>query len=371
MMMTKSGCQYNKIQCREPRASEDDRLSDLPNEILLSIVSSFSMKEIARLSHVSRQWEFVWRCAPLLIFEDPRAMDKIKASIAAIPEEILLSFVSWVDCVLDKHLGTTIDELRITFILDLNWQSHVDKWAAFAVDKHVQRLELNFSSYWIKTPTKVNSGKPLDLPPKLSTIKSTRLTSLCLKYVNATDEFIDYLSRSCPLLEVLCIVGSNRLISVGACGSFKQLKNLEVSHCRNLKTIDISAPKLSSFTHYGDPVKLHFSYAPSLVDVSVGKAAGPRGRIAYVFDSLSKHLSQLVRLSLMISTIGRRNMGIDNPADMPNLRHLEFQVRAYFEQSLEGWAPLIAASPRLQKLSLKARRLILFNTIKYSVRLHM
>ncbi|KAK9673593.1 hypothetical protein RND81_12G177500 [Saponaria officinalis] len=50
---------------------------------------------------------------------------------------------------------------------------------------------------------------------------------------------------------------------------------------------------------------------------------------------------------------GKKNMGIHDSVHVPNLRHLEFQVRARFNQSLRGWASLIAASPKLQKLSLK------------------
>lgn len=52
-------------------------LCALPDEILFSILSSFTMKEVARLSVVSHRWKYIWETFPRLHFEDSRAMERI------------------------------------------------------------------------------------------------------------------------------------------------------------------------------------------------------------------------------------------------------------------------------------------------------
>ncbi|XP_074310764.1 putative F-box/FBD/LRR-repeat protein At5g56810 isoform X1 [Silene latifolia] len=362
MMMTTSlpaleSCLNDECKANGAGKENYDRLSELSEDILLSIVSSFTMKEVARLSLVSRRWEYIWHCFPHLIFEDPRAMDNIRRNWKAIVVE-RPDFVRMVDRVVEEHLGTAIDELRITFDLDKKWQSYVDKWAAFALDKQVKRLEFNFTSPWRYGRIRYGNGivlpmcdEPLDLPPKFTGFKSF-LTSLCLKYVNVTDEFMDYVSHSCPSLENLCIVGSKYLTRMS--GAFDQVKHLEVTLCRNMKTIDISARTLRSFTMYSQHIQPRMAHASSLVEVSIG-GYDDFYAVTYAIDSLALYLSQLLYLNLRISK--KMILGIDHSAAMPKLQHLELQVVAYGNQSLRGWIPLILACPLLQKLTLKLNRI--------------
>ncbi|XP_074306690.1 putative F-box/LRR-repeat protein At4g15060 [Silene latifolia] len=269
-----------------------DLFSKLPEEILVSIITSFTMNEAARFSLVSRQCEVVWRYFPVLIFEDCKAKEKVWNSWDAIFED-RASFVRRVDRVLEKHLGTTIDELRITFDLERSWQSNVDKWVAFALDKQLKRLEHNFSTIYRGIYLPRYDGQLLNPPPKLTGFKSC-LTSLCLRHVNVTDEFIDYLPHSCPLLEMLCIEGSSYLTRVTGALSVKQL---EVYYCPKLKKINVSARKLHSFTLFGVfPVEVHIVDAPSLIKMSVGWGE----ILPHALDYLSDILSQLVYLKISL-----------------------------------------------------------------------
>ncbi|XP_074319338.1 putative F-box/FBD/LRR-repeat protein At4g13965 [Silene latifolia] len=263
----------------------DDLFSELPEEILVSIMSSFTVDEAARFSLVSRQFELMWRYFPVLIFKDYQAKKKSWDTWDTVVEE-KACFVRRVDRVLEKHLGTTIDELRIIFDLELSSQSYVDKWVAFALDKQVKRLELNFKSIYrnvlVYNDPRINKvyGISLDLPPKLTGCFKSLLTSLCLRYVKVTDEFVDYLPLSCPLLEMLCIEGSRYLTRVT--GSL-QVKQLEVSYCCNLRKFYVSARKLHSLTlNCVFPIELRILDAPSLFKLSIGEAK----ILPHAFDNL-------------------------------------------------------------------------------------
>ncbi|XP_074295054.1 F-box/FBD/LRR-repeat protein At5g22700-like [Silene latifolia] len=277
-----------RILCYEARC-KDDLLSELPDDILVSIISLITTKDAARLSLVSRQYEFISRSNfPVLIFEDFEDQAKEKTA----------SFVSRVDCVLEKHLGKIIDEFRITFDLDRIWQSHVNNWVTIALDKKVKRIELNFSTP-IRGKRRVDDDyiyrTPLDLPIKFTNGRfKSNLTSLCLRYVNVTDEFVDNLPNSCPFLEILCIEGSGCLTRIT--GSL-DLKHLEASYCCNLKKIDISARKLQSFTlNSMFPIEPRIVDAPFLVKMSIGEEQ----TLPYAFEHLDDIMSRLVYLKLRI-----------------------------------------------------------------------
>ncbi|KNA05701.1 hypothetical protein SOVF_187890 isoform A [Spinacia oleracea] len=348
-MMTKSwpalqSCD-NKVKRKEGVTSG---LCALPDEILFSILSSFTMKEVARLSVVSHRWKYIWENFPRLHFEDSRAMERILESPKVISDE-RSNFVTWVSRVVDQHFGVAaIDELRIKFCLTRTYQSHVDKWAVFASEKQVKTLDLNFTSKF----NLVNmESAHCTFPLKVASIKSS-LISLCLRSVDVTDEFIGCLVCSCIFLEKLCVGNSKYLTNLRVSSSLQRLKHLEVTHCSHLKIIDISTPNLVSFTYYGRAIELHIRHASWLSKVAIGSREY-NASISYAFDSLLQYSSQLEYLSLMINLKCESNIQIINPPALTNVKHIELYFIACCNKSLLGWTSLIVAAPVLQKLTLK------------------
>ncbi|KAL2932997.1 hypothetical protein RDABS01_016116 [Bienertia sinuspersici] len=348
--------------CKHQRYVANNILSQLPDDLLFIIMSFLTIKEAARTSVLSHRWNYLWRCFPVLIFEDISTMKRMfEDDNSARKERSRSNFLRWVNQIVDAHLGQYIDELRVTFDLKKRCQSDVDKWLYFALAKQVKRLELDF------TPV-IHQWKPslpkLRLSPdQISGFKSC-LRSLSLIHVNVTSKDVDCLLRSCMVLENLCINTSWSLRYIKAVSLPLQLKHLEVSFCPRLRIIDILAPKLLSFAHHGDPIELHINNASFLSKLSLGIKHCTQDILAYAFDSLSKYFPQLVYLSwkmqmyhggLLISEpyCFEFNLGIKNPPAMTNLKHLELHVFALCEQSLLGWADLIEASPQLEKLTLK------------------
>ncbi|XP_074319243.1 uncharacterized protein LOC141656302 [Silene latifolia] len=192
----------------------------------------------------------------------------------------------------------------------------------------------------------------LDLPPRFtSDFKSSFLTSLCLRYVNVTDEFVDYLPLSCPLLEMLCIEGSRCLTRVT--GSI-HVRQLEVSYCCKLRKIDVSARKLHSLTlNSVFRIELHIVDARSLFKMSIGEEV----TLPYAFDNLSDILSQLVYLNLMLDLTLPLTGDLVNGVAMPKLQHLELTVTYATRDSwLYKCRFVIDASPNLQKLTLRLEK---------------
>lgn len=161
--------------------------------------------------------------------------------------------------VLEAHLGTTIDELRVICDLDVSHEFDIDKWLAFAFAKHVKRVELDLSHFTEltnRTIPLINDWDcytwPLQSRLKLKSHNLVSLTSLSLKYVSVTVKDIECALHSCPALENLCIFGgSNSLTYIKLPHLSLKLKHLEVSCCPRLLSIDIRPPKLVSLALHG------------------------------------------------------------------------------------------------------------------------
>ncbi|XP_021737019.1 putative F-box/LRR-repeat protein At3g42770 [Chenopodium quinoa] len=121
--------------CKTSNGEVNDRLSLLPDDILLSILSTLTLKEAARTSLLSRRW----RCIPTLIFEDPKTV--LRPELLAPKQS---GFISW--------------------------------WLEFAFGKHVKRLDLKFRSLWPDKNSQHNRYKlGINQVPTLAKLKHLKL----------------------------------------------------------------------------------------------------------------------------------------------------------------------------------------------------
>ncbi|XP_074318035.1 putative FBD-associated F-box protein At1g61330 [Silene latifolia] len=266
------------------------------------------------------------------------------------------------------HLDSSIDEFRVVFDLDTSFQSRIDHWVVFALRKRVKTLELDFQPVIERMDTDYTRGG-------LFIDYSNSLASLSLNFVNITSEIVDSILLSCPFLENLHIRKSIFLTSIKSQSS--SLKQLDVSHCDKLQTIDISAPNMVFFKYFGQPIELNIRNAVSLSSLFIG--AGTGLEITYAFEPMSKYFSQLEFLYLQISlgcsfvppvsahlhlTVSSAyNLGVEH-LKLPlltRLKVLDLYITGDHSVSLLGWTPLIEACPVLEKLTVK------FNCIDYGV----
>ncbi|XP_010666585.3 F-box/FBD/LRR-repeat protein At1g13570-like [Beta vulgaris subsp. vulgaris] len=360
--MKKESCidGYKGHEARDHEVINNDGLMELPHDIILSILFFCTMKDVVRTSLVSKKWktQLLLQDFPWLIFEDPLAMKKIEINPKVARKE-RSTFVKFVNYVVDQHQGPSIEEFKVVFDLRISCQSHIDKWVVFALSKQAKKLELDLTAPLLQDPKLAEYEKYYNFPQKLPdfNFKHT-LTSLCLKGVNLTSEIVDLLLNCFELLETLIIERSQDLASVSSSSnsSVLQLKHLEVSLCYSMRFIDISAPKLLSFTYIGNPtIRVDIRNATLLSKVSIYSFW--KGNISFAFDILPKYFSQLEYICLRMYMhseevpLGKINH-LRYPA-LPKLKYISLEILGNSNKnSLLGWIPLFEACPRLEKLRL-------------------
>ena len=144
LIFTASNIQRTKLS--------QDRLSDLPDEILVSILSLLKLEERQRTSILSRRWRYLWTFVTCnLVFDKSRLQpvwEKFKCHEISIADfRTALSterskFIVWVNDVLELHQGDTIDEFRVFFDMDGTFSAVLDNWIRFSGQNLLFRLFL-------------------------------------------------------------------------------------------------------------------------------------------------------------------------------------------------------------------------------------
>ncbi|KAK6120286.1 hypothetical protein DH2020_045977 [Rehmannia glutinosa] len=360
--------------CAKRCQGDDDRISKLPDDILVVILSFLSLKETARTSVLSSRWINLWKHTSSLNFDADSTLNKIAQSEEPKERRELLEeergkYTEWVNHVLQSHEAPTLREFRICFDLDVSSQNAITKWLEFAFARKVQRLELDLlddgenigdpsinyvfpeellfrSSGTTSTLQPPSDNSCIHQPRTLIDLKS--LTALSLKCVNVTGEAIEFFLRNCPLLEKLVVHGTDRISDLEVCGSSLVLKHLEICCLFGLKSIKVSAPNLTSL-NIDRLDGLVLENVPMLVEVYV--ICG-RDSIEYLLPALTCCISQLEILNLELlpqkEIIERCRF-----SELPKLKKLLIEYWTKGDESLIGLTSLITASPYLEEFVLK------------------
>ncbi|CAL1403941.1 unnamed protein product [Linum trigynum] len=322
-----------------------DRISDLPEGILMSILSLLTLKDAIRTSLLSHRWVGLWMSALTVLDFDSRQASHLPDEDRPHPKLTNRpAFKQWVDGVVrqlkDASSSTSkLTKFRVSFQssryrYDPDWD--FDEWLQFAVSKSVEALDL--SSGYIKT----QSG--------LSDFKSLR--SLRLNSVRVDDKTIEQFISNCPCLEELAVYQSESLkklrIAAAATGSSSSslaLKRLEFLKCRSLNSLEIdNVPCLTHFTFQGCKKEhLRLENCVSLVDVNIGFECD--GLLWYysAFDDISCYAGQLLSLTVNISP-----SPVWKAAEFTRLKLMT--IEDFDHLSLPAW---VNGCPQLHTLRLK------------------
>lgn len=225
-----------------------DRLSDLPDSLIIHILSFLGVKEAAITSVLSKRWKCLWAELPRLEFWGNEEREKAE------------DFVSFVSRTLEIRKADYLEKFLVRFInYDKCFVSDVDAWVEFSVKNGVKEVNLILYSYdYYKLPQIMLSCKSLKdlhlsgVMVSESTIKWQSLTRLSLDDVILNQSLIDEILSSCLVL--------NRL-ELEECGGFNRL---EVnSQCLDFLRVH----------HYEDELKISAPYVRDL-DIKVV----PQGR---------------------------------------------------------------------------------------------
>ncbi|CAK9183101.1 unnamed protein product, partial [Ilex paraguariensis] len=118
------GTIFFRYSSRRDDHNLEDRISLLPDEILILVVLLLSLNEAAITSVLSRRWRCVWAFTTRLHFD---ALETFFS--AKLIKRERRKYVNWVN-----HI-----------VISINFKSDIDKWLKFELARRVNRLVLDFS----------------------------------------------------------------------------------------------------------------------------------------------------------------------------------------------------------------------------------
>ncbi|CAN1234798.1 Putative F-box/LRR-repeat protein At5g25860, partial [Linum perenne] len=332
----------------------------LPDELVIKILSGLTLKEAVRTSVISKRWINLWKSADLVLDFDyinellAIWLQRVTAecNIQSFIDEERRRFKNWVSRVVSE-LEQHDDELRIikfrvAFTDQCCSKGEIDRWIKFAISKRVEFLDLSFT---LPGESRTSYVFPEDCynhiktTVGLSQIKSLR--SLRLSSVDIREEILEHFIANCPLLEELSLSNSKcitKIRVVGSSHSMLQLKRLEVRKCLNVRVVEIDhVPHLEKLVYDNGNWPLEKlmvgSNCSSLVDLTLSSHENVR--------FVSGCASQLRILSLNLSIINPPFSGLVEHA---RLEQLNIKASGFDNESILGLIPLINQCPRLHTL---------------------
>lgn len=278
---------------------EGDRISQLPDEILVSILSLLDTWESGRTCVLSKRWTYFWTYVTSLNFDGNDGQHG-------------RSNRDWgrVSRVLGLHQGSTVNEFRVhsPFKLDSGSSFEIDDWVKFAMRKRVRKLVLHLRNR-VKYVDKSYSFPRKVFESTFAVSWMESLTHLSLKYINITDDLVEHFLSNCQLLQHLCVSGSKNLVNLKVVRLTFVLKFLEISDCPNLQKVEVVAPSyLMSFIYHDyylfreeKQPGIVLEQTPSFVKVSLGDGSVYRKRCGFLFQPVSRSYPQLEILEMCMN----------------------------------------------------------------------
>ncbi|KAK8621467.1 hypothetical protein V6N13_067898 [Hibiscus sabdariffa] len=285
-----------------------DRISRLPDDVLVFILSRFPIKVAARTSLLSRRWRWLWTCIPRLEFDSSKTLRAIKNRAFGS-----LSISEFIDSEKVRLKAKSI-ELDFSRAVDLHLPDHL---------------------YTLS-------------PSKLGLPSSHPLTSLVLKSVKVSGKVLHNFISNSPFLERLCVEGSRSLVHLRVAGPSLHLKYLEISDCSRLRSLKLVAPNLLTLKYSGPYINIPFENVPNLTELSI-RNDDDEDLIFTELQQILTFVPQLQKLTLYIDDEVDMVTSIRFPL-MNQLRQMKLSVCADNVDSLLFLSSWIKACPSLHRL---------------------
>ncbi|XP_019086275.1 PREDICTED: putative F-box/LRR-repeat protein At4g15060 [Camelina sativa] len=351
--MARESTMRRKDKCQD---SEDkDKISGLPDELLLKILLLLPAKTAVSTSILSKRWEFLWMWLPKLEYDC--------SDCSAAEQERLKRFIN---LNLPFHKAPIIESLRLKFngpVPTFEPQA-IELWVAFAVSHCIRELSLAVrvihSVYFMSQPPRLpsilyickslvilnlNDDVLIDVP-RMACLPF--LKTLLLRHVTYSDEnSLTKLLSSCPVLEDLVLERSEFDYFETWKLNVPSLQRLtvEISRTNDFRELVLRTPSLKYFKvteDYSENGSYSFSSntMPKLEEVEIDS-------VYLGFDKFVTSITFVKRLSLCVGA---------NPLEalyregivFNNLKHLKLCQCDYDWSKL--LAQLLKDSPNLQEL---------------------
>ncbi|KAJ4868292.1 F-box/FBD/LRR-repeat protein [Raphanus sativus] len=335
-------------QCGESLRKRDvvDRISALPEPLILQILSLLPTKLVIATSVLSKRWRCVWKMVPVLRFESKGDIKKFAESVS----KSLLSHKSPILNTLHLKLNDRCDDV------------YIGVWAGIAITRHVRDLELDlhfgYSDPPIRFPSslfcfdtletlKFKHHVLLDIPSlvSLNSLRTLHLHSVVYK----DSESIRNLFSSCPNLEHLVVHRSyNDVVKF-------------VIESPSLKTLSLYG---ENFVGRENGIGGYVINAPSLVRLNIQMLKGYEHCLIenapeLLIEANVSNVSNITNETIMASLKSTKRLCLDlSPLQIAYPTGIVFYQLVYLEMyshKVEWWnllAVMLDSSPKLQVLKL-------------------
>ncbi|GMP74867.1 hypothetical protein CsSME_00032140 [Camellia sinensis var. sinensis] len=239
---------------KRPRNQSLDRISTLPDKVLLHILSFVPVKEVVRTKALSKRWEYLCTSLSTLVFEN-----------FDFEENKIQNFVTFINHTLLLCKCSNIKKLVLDFRYKDCFASDINLWIRFAAHNNVKHLYLRLGFSRVETdgyrlPQHLFTNSSLTNLSVLNCVVApnghvswTSLKCLSLEYVKLCDELIAKVLSGCPVLEFLelnSFTGINHL-NIDSVSVKKVVIQHSVVVRNDESVLEISAPNLQSLELLG------------------------------------------------------------------------------------------------------------------------
>ncbi|KAI3783519.1 hypothetical protein L1987_42603 [Smallanthus sonchifolius] len=330
------------------RPNLTDFISRMPDDVLVMILSRLPIKRAVVTSSLSTRWRFVWRNLIQLNFDGTESLYKI-ANHEKHWELEIYKYFNQVNGVINGYNYPRVQDFLIRFDLDYTYSDDIDEWIQFALDKKVEKLELDLldNCYSIRDPAE---NYDFALPSSSAMVGQTlSLKNLSLTGVNLNEPTLNKILKNSPHLRTLYMYGSELFPHILVGGQDIKLKHLKLVSCSGFESISLYGFDLVSFTYCGPEIEFHLTDLPKLKELDIGEVS--LGLENNVFSQIS---SCALSLQVLILDMWSPKKGLDVNAiiKLPNVKKLMLVMGAEEDDSLLEFTSIAQACPSLETFSI-------------------
>ncbi|XP_017984422.1 PREDICTED: F-box/LRR-repeat protein At3g26922 [Theobroma cacao] len=337
----------------------EDRISKLPDDLLLKIMSFLNTKQAVQTCVLSKRWKPLWQSLPNLDFDfdtfpfQQEIDDEDKEEV----EMKMCSFSNFISQVLFRRCPTDLVKVYV--------QSHiydphcflVDGLICYAVKHNVQQLTFHSrsdcqyilpESFWTCQSLTSLELKGSDwMPMKLPTLLACpALKSLHLSHFSTGGPNFEPTAFSCcPNLETLQLFDILTVGSEGLCIDADNLRSLVLSFAfLGEGKVEIYAPRLTTFKYSGTPPIVCLTDNLASVDYVYFDIKTPKFRhneeeyVLRLINTLNgfRHAKSLTLSSSTVQVLTKVPSLLDqNGLPFANLKHLKIKVKKWQSKRFE------------------------------------
>ncbi|CAM0942707.1 unnamed protein product [Alopecurus aequalis] len=222
------------------RRRVDDRLSNLPDCLLHNILSSLGSQQAVQTSRLSRRWRHLWRHVPCAYIDEREfAVDKWER-FEDFTDHILMSILP------EMHLETFRLHLVRGTMRYNNCLAAYNRWIRRGLERLPDAIDIRAPGdntvIWRRS---FSPGLPVMVSGKDGFTR--RLTTLDLVKVRILVDFLNNLSKDCPVLEVLYMKRCEGYLSVLISPTLRSLTMIGPStYGTKVGLLRLIAPRLTS-----------------------------------------------------------------------------------------------------------------------------